>query len=121
MKRFFIHSILSLIISIIPIHAKNTIDAQIEAIQKAPISERFKLMNAFKKNIITMKEEERIHALMELKSITKSKYGHKVLDDIRLHKRIAHRNKENEIKEHIQSTAENIVEDEIKNEGNINE
>ena len=48
------------------------IDSQIEAIQHAPVEERFKLMNAFKKKIVQMKETERIEAISQLQSITQS-------------------------------------------------
>jgi len=59
-----------------------TIDAQIEAIQKAPIEERFKLMNAFKKEIVQMQEQERIKAIMKLKSITTGKHAHRALKEL---------------------------------------
>lgn len=59
------------------------IDATIEAIKKAPVSERFKLMNAFKKEIIRMQEKQRIQAIEKLKTVTKSKYGDHALKEIK--------------------------------------
>ncbi len=49
------------------------IDEQIEAIQHAPLKERFKLMNAFKNRVIQMREEERLQALHKLQTMTKEK------------------------------------------------
>ena len=39
------------------------IDAKIEAIQNAPVEERFILMNEFKKEILYMHDQERIRAI----------------------------------------------------------
>ena len=49
------------------------IDKEIEAIQKANNSQRFKLMNAFKKKIIKMKAKERLRAIRKLQLATKNK------------------------------------------------
>ncbi len=62
-----------LLILLIPLVLWSDIDAQIEAIQKAPIQERYKLMNAFKNKIIKMREEERLQALKKLQKKTKTK------------------------------------------------
>ena len=62
-----------LLILLIPLVLWGDIDAQIEAIQQAPIQERYKLMNAFKNKIIKMREEERLQALKKLQSKTKTK------------------------------------------------
>lgn len=56
------------------------IDAQIDAIKHASVKERFKLMNAFKKNLIKMNEKERIKAMMKL---TNSKKAKQALDEIK--------------------------------------
>ncbi|MDQ7084189.1 MAG: hypothetical protein Q9M36_04315 [Sulfurovum sp.] len=55
------------------------IDIDIEAIQKASIEERFKLMNAFKKNLIKMKEKERINALRKLTRKSNHTHAQKAL------------------------------------------
>jgi len=72
------------------------IDSQIEAIQRAPVAERFKLMNTFKKEIIQMQEKERIQAMSKLQSITESKHADKAFKELRNHDNIrqskAHRN-----------------------------
>lgn len=77
------------------------IDEQIEAIQKAPVSKRFMLMNAFKKKIVKMREKERIHAMSKLKSIMKSKHADKVFK---------------ELKNNIRDSAESEVEDQVERE-----
>ena len=61
------------------------IDAQIRAIQNAPPSERFKLMNAFKKNIIKMKEQERIEAMSKLTKKSNNPQAKKVLKTLKEH------------------------------------
>lgn len=62
-----------LLILFLPLLLLGDIDAQIEAIQQAPIQERYKLMNAFKNKIIKMREEERLQALKKLQKKTKTK------------------------------------------------
>lgn len=47
-----------------------SIDDEIEAIQQAPIEERFKLMNELKKRIVQMKEEKRMTTIKKLQSAT---------------------------------------------------
>lgn len=47
-----------------------SIDEEIEAIQKAPVEERFKLMNALKKRIVQMKEEKRMNTIEKLQDAT---------------------------------------------------
>ncbi len=61
------------------------IDAQIRAIQNAPPAERFKLMNAFKKNMIQMKEQERIEAMTKLTSDSNNTQAKKVLKTLKEH------------------------------------
>jgi hypothetical protein len=112
------------------------IDAQIEAIQKAPLQERFKLMNAFKNEIIQMQEEERIKALQKLKSITKSKHADKALKELTQRTKrhplkqqtqrkehsnsLLHTNNETETEESVENqteeSVENEAEDNIENE-----
>jgi len=60
------------------------IDAQIEAIQNASIEERFKLMNAFKKEIIKMREQERLQAIHQLKALTKNPHTKKGMNEIKI-------------------------------------
>ncbi len=82
MKLFLLlTSILFLTVSLLA----TPIDAQIEAIQKAPVEKRFKLMNAFKKKIVRMQEQERIKALTKLKSMTKNKMTQKALTKLNSH------------------------------------
>lgn len=59
------------------------IDAQIEAIQNASVEERFKLMNAFKKNLIEMKEEERMKAMTKLTTQSNNKHAKKALESFK--------------------------------------
>jgi len=47
-----------------------SIDDEIEAIQQAPIEQRFKFMNALKKRIVQMKEEKRMTTIKKLQSAT---------------------------------------------------
>jgi hypothetical protein len=122
--KYIIKAIFFLSISIIPLFLKADIDMQIEAIRNAPLKERFKLMNAFKQEIINMKEKERIKAITQLKSITKSKYGDRALHEIKTHMKI-HHNKEinehdgnNEIENEITNETEDDIEDEAQNEDN---
>ncbi|MCF6244914.1 MAG: hypothetical protein L3J43_07735 [Sulfurovum sp.] len=71
-----------LLITLLLLPLWGDMDAQIEAIQRAPVAERFKLMNAFKKKIIKMHEKERIEAMTKLQSITQSKHAAKVFKEI---------------------------------------
>ncbi len=59
-----------LLILFIPLLLWGDVDAQIEAIQKASVQERYKLMNAFKNKLIKMREKERIQALQKLQKKT---------------------------------------------------
>jgi hypothetical protein len=103
------------------------IDSQIEAIQKAPVAERFKLMNAFKKKIIQMQEKERIQAMSKLQSITQSKHADKAFKELRNHANVRqskiHRNtREQHLRPEIhqeestQEHVENEVEEQTENE-----
>lgn len=55
------------------------IDAQIYAIKHASAKERFKLMNKFKRDIVKMKKEERIKAMIQLSKKSNNKDAKKVL------------------------------------------
>jgi ADP-dependent phosphofructokinase/glucokinase len=68
-------------------HIYADIDAEIEAIQHASVKERFKLMNAFKKNLIKMKEKERIEAIKKLSKRSKNKHANKVLENLKQSKK----------------------------------
>ena len=92
-----------------------SIDTEIEAIQKAPVSERFKLMNALKKKLVKMKEKERIEALSKLRASTKSKKAKKAIDDIeKRSKSIARQHLENEMENEVENQVQDNNED---NEG----
>ena len=87
------------------------IDDEIEAIQKAKVSEKFKLMNAFKKKIIKMKAKERLKALKKLQLATKNKKTSKAF--LLLQKRMRQKAKKEEhknaqIEEEILLNKENI-------------
>lgn len=58
---------------LIPMLLGADIDAEIAAIQKAPVQERFKLMNALKHKLAKMKEKQRIEAMEKLQSKTLQK------------------------------------------------
>jgi len=126
MKHTFIKTIFLLNISMIPLCLQADIDTQIDAIRNAPLSKRFKLMNAFKQEIIEMKEKERIHAITQLKSITKSKYGDRALHEMKTHINIHHTQKknthnssndiENEVTNEIEHKVEDHVEDSIEDQ-----
>ncbi len=107
------------------------IDARIDAIQNASVEERFKLMNAFKKEVIHMKEEERIDAIRKLKSITRSQHSERALKELRHNARPNDSKKirtiqkthekpemyskqETEIEDHIESETEEHIENETE-------
>ncbi len=87
----------------------NSIDAQIEAIQKAPVSERFKLMNALKKRLVRMKEKERLDALSKLRSTTKNKKAHHSLS--KMEKKTKHI-----VKQQLEHEMDNYIENEVENQ-----
>jgi len=70
------------------------IDAQIDAIKNASIEERFKLMNAFKRNLLQMKEEERLKAIKKLSKESNKTNAKKALEEM----------KENSTHTHIQDS-----------------
>ena len=51
--------------------------------QKAPIEERFMLMNQFKQEISHMNEDARIDAITKLKSITRSEHSEKAIKELK--------------------------------------
>ena len=57
------------LIFIVDLHCSSilTIDEQIAVIKEAPESERFKLMNQFKRQLVRMNQEEREEAISQLK------------------------------------------------------
>jgi len=59
------------------------IDAKIKAIQNAPVHERFKLMNEFKREMAKMQEKERIEAISKLTSKSNNKQVKKVLKELK--------------------------------------
>jgi len=128
MKYFYHKSLFIFFCTLFPLWLQGNIDAQIEAMRNAPIEERFRLMNAFKQEIVEMKEEERIHAITQLKSITQSKYGDRALREIKTHtQRTQHKEdkdeqkekfneRDNEDTEDANNETENDIEDEVGNE-----
>jgi len=128
-RKFGLKRLSLLLIGTLPLYAN--IDAQIDAIRNAPVSERFKLMNAFKKEVIQMHEKERIMAITKLKSITRSKHSTRALEELQSHANPTYTHKvrarpnidikkENEIEDHVISETEdhieNETEDHIENE-----
>lgn len=51
----------------------SSIDEEIEVIQKAPVQERYRLMNVLKKKIARMKEQKRLQSIKKIQLITKGK------------------------------------------------
>lgn len=100
----------------ITLHAD--IDAQIDAIKNASVKERFKLMNAFKRDLVQMKEEERIKAITKLSKKSSKIHAKKALDEL----------KENAKRRNIQKHLEmhhidedNIVNETTTQEGEVND
>jgi hypothetical protein len=93
------------------------IDAQIKAIEDASPQERYKLMNAFKREIVQMKESERIKALKKLSIINRSKHARSVLQEISRKKKTPH------IKAHTTVKREDEIDNGTKHVGSetINE
>ncbi len=100
----------------------NSVDAQIEAIQKAPVSERFKLMNALKKKLVKMKEKERLEALAKLRTSTKSRKAQKSISSLEERSRsIKRQHLENEMDNHIDNEIENQIQDNNEENGGGND
>jgi hypothetical protein len=66
----FIMARLASILLIYTILLYSSIDDEIDKIQKAPIDERFKLMNELKEKIAKMQEDRRMESINKLKSVT---------------------------------------------------
>ena len=120
MRQFILKYLLSLLF-IVPLHAN--IDARIEAIQNASVEERFILMNAFKKEVVHMQEEERIDAITKLKSITQSQHSNRALKELQKHARpnasrrsevISKTKERTEVEGHMESETEDHIEDETE-------
>ncbi len=119
--------LLLLILYSIVVLSANTIDAQIEAIRKAPVAKRFELMNAFKRQLVRMQEEERIKAIHKLKNITRSKHGNRAIKEIKTRQRAIDRNKhrsrhqltkermQEQHRQEVQDRTERTVDREIEN------
>ena len=103
MRHAWHYIIIMLIGMTLMLHAD--IDAQIDAIKHASVKDRFKLMNAFKRNLIKMKEEERIKAIKKLSETSNSQQAKEALSEL----------KENTKRRHIQKQLEthHIDEDNI--------
>jgi len=86
MKHILFHIIGICIIMTLHLYSQ-MIDEQIKAIKNSPVEERFKRMNAFKKELVKMKEDERIEALKKLTKASKRKDSHKILEALKQHMR----------------------------------
>lgn len=91
----------------------NSIDEQIKAIQNAPVKERFKLMNQFKKNLIQMQENKRIEAVKKLSKNANNKKSKKLL------KELEENTKRIKMQKHIEH--QQIAEDNINNDIDFSE
>jgi hypothetical protein len=80
-KRHILQLIVVLSVLFIPLYA--SIDSRIEAIQNAPVEERFRLMNLFKREVSQMNENARIDAITKLKSVTRSENSQKAIKELR--------------------------------------
>lgn len=105
--KLFIKILLILLLSIYPIYAN--IDEDIDNIRNASNSERFKLMNAFKKKIIKMKQKERIKAIQKLSRVNNKK-NRGLIKEMRKSKS-KKRHIDNRIQDHIENEAQNHIED----------
>lgn len=121
---------------IVPLYAD--MDARIDAIQKAPVQERFMLMNQFKQDIAHMNEAARIDAITKLKSITRSEHSQKAIKELKDHERqtyfkqicktkrnqescernelFGHQKYENDIEIDIENEAENHTDEGVEDE-----
>jgi len=86
MKTILIRLLYSLILISLPLFSD--IDDQIEAIENASESERFAMMNSFKKELIQLQEEERIDAMKKLISITESNNSKEVMEELTENSRV---------------------------------
>lgn len=86
-----------------------SIDDEIEAIQKAPIEQRFKLMNALKKRIVQMKEEKRMTTIKKLQSATQGEVIEREEDNLTQDQNATDISKQ-KIESHTQGIVENHAE-----------
>lgn len=115
MVRIFFTFLLLISYNTTLLHAN--VDAQIEAIKNASVEERFKLMNAFKKNLIKMKEEERIKAMTKLTIQSKNRHAKQALDELKQH--VKRKEIHNRIEHHIIND-DNIIDASENQEGGEN-
>ena len=94
MKHRWLYAIIVFISMATMLHAD--IDAQIDAIKNASVEERFKLMNTFKRNLLKMKENERIKAITKLSEKSNKTQAKKALDEL----------KQNAKRRHMQNSLE---------------
>jgi hypothetical protein len=93
----------------------SSIDEQIEAMQHASDAERFEMMNQFKKELVKLQEEERIHAMKKLISITESNNSHEVMEELKNNSDDQNNSYENNIlEEYIEDTIKNDMEENIE-------
>jgi len=116
MRHTWLYTIIMFMGMTLMLHAD--IDSQIDAIKNASVEERFKLMNAFKRDLIKMKEEERIKAITKLSKKSSKIHAKKALDEL----------KENAKRRNIQKHLEmhhidedNIVNETTTQEGEVND
>ena len=108
--------------------AADDIDAQIEAIRKAPPHLRYKLMNRFKQKIVQMRERQRIEAIKKLQRVTRSKRSRDVIREVRRKSQNQRRLRENKrgkkalaehaIERHIENTIEDRIVSQIEENAN---
>ena len=112
MKHTWLYTIIMFMGITLMLHAD--IDAQIDAIKNASVEERFKLMNAFKRNLIKMKEEERIKAITKLSEKSNKAHAKKAFDELK--KNAKRKDIQNHI-EHHHIDDDNIVSQVTDQEG----
>jgi len=87
------------------------IDDDIQKIQNAPPSERYKLMNEFKKKLIKMNEKKRIDAIKKLGKKSNSKNIKQALEEIKRAQERKRLRKETEQQQIETDNIENETED----------
>jgi len=112
MRYIWFHTLIIFAGTALMLHAD--IDAQIDAIKNASVKERFKLMNAFKRELVKMKEQERIKAIAKLSETSNSQHAKKALDELKQHSK--RKDIQNRI-EHHHIDDDNIVSQTTDQEG----
>ena len=87
------------------------IDDDIQEIQNAPPSKRYKLMNAFKKKLIKMNEKKRIEAIKKLGKKSNSKNTKQALEELKKEQERKRLKKETEQQQIATDNVENETED----------